>query len=166
MRQDILSLSLQELEILTSKGTVNRALKDIESGIKSEWKETENGNIEVVWEDSVVCVLPESVSIQEADCTCLSTGVCRHIVRTVVAYQKRTADYKPDVTWNPGNVTDENFDLYNGFLFCQSQIHFRFGVVVELAGRASRSLKYTVSERFTFPCRTIFDTLEPIVKEL
>ncbi|EKR00716.1 hypothetical protein IQA49_13590 [Leptospira borgpetersenii serovar Ballum] len=75
MRQDVLSLSLQELEILTSKGTVNRALKDIESGIKGEWKETEDGNIEVVWEDSVVCVLPGSLPIQEADCTCFSTGV-------------------------------------------------------------------------------------------
>ncbi|WP_017863166.1 hypothetical protein [Leptospira santarosai] len=133
MRQDILSLSLQELEILTSKGTVNRALKDIESGIKSEWKETENGNIEVVWEDSVVCVLPESVSIQEADCTCLSTGVCRHIVRTVVAYQKRTADYKPDVTWNPGNVTDENLRSFiTASSFAKAKSIFDSGVVVEL----------------------------------
>ncbi|AXR64622.1 hypothetical protein [Leptospira mayottensis] len=133
MRQDILSLSLQELEILTSKGTVNRALKDIESGIKGEWKETEDGNIEVVWEDSVVCVLPGSVLIQEADCTCLSTGVCRHIIRTVVAYQKRIADYKPGVAWNPGNVTDESLRSFvSASSFAKAKSIFDSGVVVEL----------------------------------
>lgn len=108
MRQDILSLSLQELEVLTSKGTVNRALKDIESGAKGKWKETEDGNVEVVWEDSVICVLPGSVPIQESSCTCSSTGVCRHIIRTIVAYQKRNISDKPNLSWNPGSISDES----------------------------------------------------------
>ncbi|EMK08944.1 MULTISPECIES: hypothetical protein [Leptospira] len=133
MRQDVLSLSLQELEILTSKGTVNRALKDIESGIKGEWKETEDGNIEVVWEDSVVCVLPGSLPIQEADCTCFSTGVCRHIIRTVVAYQKQSVDYKPGVVWNPGNVTDQSLRSFvSASSFTKAKSIFDSGVVVEL----------------------------------
>ncbi|EMJ92655.1 hypothetical protein [Leptospira alstonii] len=133
MRQDILSLSQQELEILTSKGTVNRALNDIESGVKGEWKETEDGSIEVDWEDGVTCVLPGSVSIQESDCTCPSTGVCRHIVRTLVAYQKRIAANKPSPSWNPGEITDETLRSFlSTSSLAKAKSVFDSGVVVEL----------------------------------
>ncbi|EJO71170.1 hypothetical protein [Leptospira kirschneri] len=133
MRQDILSLSLQELEVLTSKGTVNRALKDIESGTKGEWKETENGSIEVVWEDSVTCILPGSVPIQESSCTCSSTGVCRHIIRTIVAYQKRTISDKPNLSWNPGSISDESLRSFiSASSFTKAKSIFNSGIAVEL----------------------------------
>ncbi|EMK24058.1 hypothetical protein [Leptospira kirschneri] len=133
MRQDILSLSLQELEVLTSKGTVNRALKDIEFGTKGEWKETENGSIEVVWEDSVTCILPGSVPIQESSCTCSSTGVCRHIIRTIVAYQKRTISDKPNLSWNPGSISDESLRSFiSASSFTKAKSIFNSGIAVEL----------------------------------
>ncbi len=133
MRQDILSLSLQELEVLTSKGTVNRALKDIESGTKGEWKETENGSIEVVWEDSVTCILSGSVPIQESSCTCSSTGVCRHIIRTIVAYQKRTISDKPNLSWNPGSISDESLRSFiSASSFTKAKSIFNSGIAVEL----------------------------------
>lgn len=133
MRQDILSLSLQELEVLTSKGTVNRALRDIESGAKGKWKETEDGNVEVVWEDSVICVLPGSVPIQESSCTCSSTGVCRHIIRTIVAYQKRNISDKPNLSWNPGSISDESLRSFiSASSFTKAKSIFNSGIAVEL----------------------------------
>lgn len=133
MRQDILSLSLQELEILTSKGTVNRAIKDVESGIKGEWKETEDGDVQVVWEDSTTCILPGSVSIQESSCTCSSTGVCRHIIRTIVAYQKQTISDKQSLSWNPGSISDESLRSFiSAASFTKAKSIFDSGIAVEL----------------------------------
>lgn len=133
MRQDILSLTLQELEVLTSKGTVNRALKDIETGTRGNWKETEDGRIEVDWEDSVTCVLPGSASIQESACTCPSTGICRHIVRTVVAYQNRIVENKPNSSWNPGEITDESLRSFlSASSLAKAKSVFDSGVLVEL----------------------------------
>ncbi|MBM9502820.1 hypothetical protein JWG44_21435 [Leptospira sp. 201903071] len=135
MRQDILSLSLQELEILTSKGTVNRAVKEVESGIQGEWKETQDGNTEVNWEDSVACVLPENASIQDFVCNCPSTGICRHIVRTVVAYQKRSIVKigESQISWNPGDIEDE---ILKSFLsapsIAKAKSVFDSGVTIEL----------------------------------
>ncbi|EMY13746.1 hypothetical protein LEP1GSC043_1937 [Leptospira weilii str. Ecochallenge] len=133
MRKDILSLSLQELEILTSKGTVSRAVKEVESDIQGEWKETQDGNTEVVWEDSVTCILPEAASIQDFVCTCPSAGICRHIVRTVVAYQKRSAADEPKLSWNPGDIDDESLRSFlSASSLAKAKSVFDSGIAIEL----------------------------------
>lgn len=60
-------------------------------------------------------------------------GSCRHIVRTVVAYQKQSVDYKPGVVWNPGNVTDQSLRSFvSASSFTKAKSIFDSGVVVEL----------------------------------
>src|SRR5262249_333271 len=74
----------------------------------------------------------------DARCTCPATELCRHVVRTVLAYQARAAksDAKPvDVSapWNPGEITDDELAKhFKPVPLGQARAQFQKGLLVDL----------------------------------
>ena len=87
-RPDLMALSPDDLAVLTNRGTVKRAQRELESGeIRGELDEATDGEVSARWSDGVECRLPPGKVIGEGRCTCPATELCRHLIRTVLAYQ-------------------------------------------------------------------------------
>ncbi|MFZ4667484.1 MAG: hypothetical protein ACOYME_13745, partial [Prochlorotrichaceae cyanobacterium] len=88
MRTDLLALAIDDLIVLSNRGLVNRSQKDLSSGAFTARIDTEeDGTIRVAWSDGVVCELPSQRSIAEDCCSCNAMGICRHLIRSILAYQ-------------------------------------------------------------------------------
>jgi hypothetical protein len=116
MRQDLLLLTGDDLVTLSNRGIVKRAQQELQSQeLQVEFQEDSAGNVEVKWSDNVCCQLPASVTIAQGQCSCPATILCRHIVRSVLAYQSQAAHFTTDqqdavgipVSWNPADISDE-----------------------------------------------------------
>ncbi|HEX5271666.1 MAG TPA: hypothetical protein VFW33_14310, partial [Gemmataceae bacterium] len=87
-RADLLALTPDDLAALTNRGTVKRAQREVETGeCTAELTEKADGSIGAKWSDGAECRLPAGVVLGEAQCSCSAAGLCRHLVRTVFAYQ-------------------------------------------------------------------------------
>jgi hypothetical protein len=111
-RPDLTALTPDDLAALANRGLVKRAQKEIESGdLVAQWTETEDGTIIAVWPDGATCVLPGSKTLKEARCDCAALEMCRHLLRTVLAWQARQT-HEDDGThpvalpWNPARISD------------------------------------------------------------
>ncbi|GAA1275089.1 hypothetical protein [Saccharothrix xinjiangensis] len=105
-RADLLSLTADALAALANRGLVKRAAKELDAGAGPAL-EVDGGAVAGRFADGVVATLPPGVGLERAGCTCGATGVCRHRVAVVLAYQRRhgaTAVFTP---WSPGDVTDD-----------------------------------------------------------
>ncbi len=110
MRQDLLLLTSDDLVTLSNRGIVKRAQQEMQSlELQAKLQEDAAGNVEVQWSDEVCCKLPANVTIARGQCSCLATGLCRHIVRSVLAYQANDLNKKePEaISWNPAQISDE-----------------------------------------------------------
>jgi hypothetical protein len=112
MRQDLLLLTSDDLVTLSNRGIVKRAEQELQSlDLQAEFQEDAIGNVEVQWSDEIWCKLPANVTIAQGQCSCPATGLCRHIVRSVLAYQARGVDTEqpePEaIAWNPAEISDE-----------------------------------------------------------
>jgi hypothetical protein len=120
MRQDLLLLTSDDLATLSNRGIVKRAQQELQSlELQAEFREDAAGNVEVQWSDEVYCKLPANVTITQGQCSCSATSLCRHIVRSVLAYQ--TQDLNTELPesaaillpghavneWNPAEIDDE-----------------------------------------------------------
>jgi hypothetical protein len=86
-RPDLLVLSPDDLAVLTNRGTVKRAQRELESGeVTGELTESSEGEIVARWSDGVECRLPAGKVMGEGRCTCAATELCRHLA---VLYQVR-----------------------------------------------------------------------------
>ncbi|WP_309711917.1 SWIM zinc finger family protein [Armatimonas sp.] len=85
MRPELLALTDDDLTALTNRGTVKRARQELES-LTHELSEAEDGTLTVRWSDDFECVLPAGKPLAQARCTCPAEPPCRHIVRSVMAY--------------------------------------------------------------------------------
>src|SRR5262245_58447661 len=105
MRQDLLALTLDDLATLSNRGIVKRAQKELEK-FTFELVEGEDGTITVRWSDEAECHLPPHKTLKESHCTCTATELCRHLVRTVLAYQQlKAGETEPRrEAWNPGQI--------------------------------------------------------------
>src|ERR1044072_310498 len=91
-RDDLLHIAPDDLAALTNRGTVKRAQRELENkGVAGELSEAADGTVTAKWSDGVTCTLPGGKTISDARCTCPATELCRHVVRTVLAYQRRNA---------------------------------------------------------------------------
>lgn len=117
LRTDLLALTDVDLEGLTNLGTVRRARKELLGG-KFEWEiQTEGASIQVTWSDGVICVFPAEQTAARARCNCAALNLCRHIVRSVLAYQAAHDEVAEAPTvgpWNPGDITDEQLEAQFG----------------------------------------------------
>lgn len=91
-RDDLLALSPEALADLTNKGTLRRAVKEVDEHTV-DWTITETADRTVVvdFEDDARCELPADRPFTDWTCTCLAGSQCRHLVRAVLAYQHDAA---------------------------------------------------------------------------
>lgn len=88
-RTDLLALTPEDLATLTNRGTVKRAQKELRTPeISCEVADDPAGDLVFVWSDGVICRFPAGKSIQDAVCSSGLVGISRHVVRSVLAYQK------------------------------------------------------------------------------
>ncbi len=89
-RVDLLSLSLHDLELLTNRGTVKRASRELtEREVTFEIDETENLDVNCKWSDEQTCRFSGTGTVKDAVCTCSAVTICRHIIRSILAYQQQ-----------------------------------------------------------------------------
>ncbi len=90
MRQDLLLLTSDDLVTLSNRGIVKRAQQEMQSlELQAEFQEDAVGNVVAHWSDEICCTLPANVTISQGKCSCPTTSLCRHIVRSVLAYQAK-----------------------------------------------------------------------------
>lgn len=151
-RTDLLALTPEDLATLTNRGTVKRAQKELETPeITCKFEDDPAGDLVFVWSDGVICRFPAGKSIQDAVCSSGLVGISRHLVRSVLAYQKlSTAQTQREKTdpeslqdgstaqhgtsvWDPGRISDEQLrQHFRNTALVQARKRFEQGVLVEL----------------------------------
>jgi hypothetical protein len=114
MRPDLMALTADDLAALANRGLLKRAQREIESGdLTAQWDESGDGTIRAIWSDNATCTLPGGKTLKDAQCTCGALEMCRHVLRTVLAWQFRQAatnseggSTKPPEPWDPGRIDD------------------------------------------------------------
>ncbi len=87
-RIDLLALSIDDLELLSNRGIVKRARRELdENEFSYKLNESQQGDVTVTWSDDVICKLPFRKTLSDAQCTCAAAVLCGHIIRSVLAYQ-------------------------------------------------------------------------------
>ena len=151
-RPDLMALSPDDLAVLTNRGTVKRAQRELESGeIRGELDEAADGEVSARWSDGVECRLPHGKVIGEGRCTCPATELCRHLIRTVLAYQKRVvavppagvespAPAEPSGPWDPGQIGDDALAVaFKPAALTRALGEFQQGLLAELVRGAKPS---------------------------
>ncbi|MEW2353877.1 hypothetical protein [Spirillospora sp. NPDC029432] len=123
-RTDLLALTPDSLASLANRGLVKRATKDLDAGNVPEVAVADDGTVTGAFPDGVATTLPGGGGLEGAACTCAATGVCRHQIGLVLAYQRRAAGAGEDAgaeegaaeeaekappykDWSPGAYDDE-----------------------------------------------------------
>jgi hypothetical protein len=114
MRQDLLALTPDDLVLLANRGLVKRAQQELQSGdLQCTFQESADGTVTAQWSDGVTCTLPGGKPANAGLCTCPATTICRHLLRSVLAYQQHAVEQSgptaapPAQPWNPGAISDE-----------------------------------------------------------
>ncbi len=95
-RADLLALDADTLALLANRGIVKRAQAEVDSGEFTCSIEDIDGAVTVTWSDDVECVIPAGKSPADGRCTCPATSLCRHLVRSVLAYQRQSVSAQPE----------------------------------------------------------------------
>jgi hypothetical protein len=162
LRADLLALSLDDLAALTNRGTVKRAQREIDTNERTgEITESPEGDVTAKWSDGVECRLAAGAVLADGRCSCAAAGLCRHLIRTVLAYQRQAAEQTTDQPpapaepWDPGAITDEELARhYRPAAFTKIHDEFQQGVLVELVRSSKPSARFHVQAclvRFLVP---------------
>jgi hypothetical protein len=171
-RPDLLALTEDDLVVLTNRGLVRRAKKEAER-LESDVEEAGDGTVVVRWADDVVCTLPAGEAIDGWQCTCAATTACRHLLRSVLAYQAAAGDGSPRQQevgelgaerataavplspWDPGRIPDAALaEHYRKAMLTRLRGEFEEGHVVELVRSAKPTARFhtlALSVRFLVP---------------
>ena len=161
-RPDLLALKNDDLIVLSNRGLVKRASKELDAGdLSYELTEDEAGNVTIKWSDNIECLIPANTTLNESRCSCPATTICRHLIRSVLAYRQTvTADLRADLAadgitdggrdltdlgtdgaadlaagkvWNPGEIKDEELAKhYQKTTLNRINKEFASGHVIEL----------------------------------
>ncbi len=144
-RADLLALTEDDLSVLSNRGTVKRALKELEAANpQCAWEEQADGTLVAAWSDGTQCRFPAGKPIQEAVCSSEAQGISRHVIRSVLHYQREfatgsdasdvavdetvptdevvdgaaTSEFSPQATpsesWDPGLISDDALNQHFG----------------------------------------------------
>lgn len=136
-RKDLLALTADDLITLTNRGTVKRALRELEAGTPACEFEEQDGRLRVTWSDGIVCEFPAGGSLVDAICSSGSTGISRHVVRAVLAYQAQcpAAEHQPAIIepWDPGQISDGDLNRHFGKVaVTRARTRFKDGILAEV----------------------------------
>jgi hypothetical protein len=149
-RPDLIALTGDDLAALANRGLVKRAQRDVESGeFTAEWEESDDGAIRAIWSDHVTCLLPGGKTVKDARCSCPALELCRHILRTILAWQLRRAAASPSDAgqasdaWDPGHITDAMLEnQVAASVRSRADILWSQGVLAELLRSAKPSARF------------------------
>lgn len=166
-RRDLLALTLDDLAAISNRGIVKRALKELDAGELTWQMSEQEAGLSFVWSDGTRCEFPAGTTLHEARCSSTLTGISRHVVRSVLAYQRAhatsavavdattAAPSSPPDAWDPGGISDASLVACFGKLAVgKARRRFDQGVVVELTRGAkptARFLDEPVTVRFMVP---------------
>lgn len=122
LRSDLLELTSEALTALANAGFVKRAQKDVAAGLLPKLETGADGTVQAQFDDGVRTSLPPGRTLRDAQCSCPASGMCRHRVMLVLAYQAQakaapaTADAsiasvevapsEPEAAWSPAQFDD------------------------------------------------------------
>ncbi|SFD45660.1 SWIM zinc finger family protein [Paracidovorax konjaci] len=122
VRADLLELTPEALTALANAGFVKRAQKDVAAGVLPRLETEADGTVRADFDDGVRTRLPPGRTLRDAACTCAASGMCRHRVMLVLAYQQRNGaagaaavpdapapgapSAEPGGPWNPAHFDD------------------------------------------------------------
>ncbi len=163
-RSDLLALTLDDLTALTNRGVVKRAVKELEEGqVTCHIEESVPGDLTFVWSDGRESRLAAGNDLSHGECTCAAQGLCRCLIRAVLAYQRQqvsaganmhspqTAANQPAIGtdshpenvpsalhdlngWDPGQISDELLArLYSPAALNKARKQFEAGQLIELS---------------------------------
>ena len=115
VRTDLMELGPDALTALANPGFVKRAQKDVAAGALPALRQDPDGTVHALFADAVQTSMPPGVALRDAACNCSASGMCRHRVMLVLAYQAENAGApgaaddaagaQPD-RWNPADFND------------------------------------------------------------
>jgi len=117
-RADLLELTPEALTALANAGFVKRAQKDVAAGLLPKLETGADGVVQAQFDDGVRTSLPPGRTLRDAQCSCPASGMCRHRVMLVLAYQAQAASAQadapedaqeaaePDGAWSPAQFDD------------------------------------------------------------
>ncbi len=88
-RADLLELTPEALTALANAGFVKRAQKDVAAGLLPRLATEADGTVVAEFADGACTRLPPGRTLRDATCTCAASGMCRHRVMLVLAYQQQ-----------------------------------------------------------------------------
>ncbi|MGJ7529340.1 SWIM zinc finger family protein [Variovorax sp. GB1P17] len=91
LRTDLLELTPEALTALANAGFVKRAQKDVAAGLLPRLETGADGVVQAHFDDGVRTSLPPGRTLRDAQCSCPASGMCRHRVMLVLAYQAQAA---------------------------------------------------------------------------
>ncbi|SFH92528.1 hypothetical protein [Planctomicrobium piriforme] len=177
----LLALTPDDLATLTNRGAVKRAQREIEEGQPTCTIEDIAGDLTFHWSDGIECRFPSGKTVHDAVCSSGSVGISRHVIRSVLAYQRehscstvpassnrdrRHADQSESAAesntisasismWNPGEITDEALlKQFRKPAIAQARLRYEQGLLVELTRGAkpvARFLDEGLTVRFLVP---------------
>lgn len=172
-RPDLLALAPEDLAALANRGLVRRARKEVERGAPAGALElTDDGALAARWEDGAACALPPDAPLDQRQCSCPAATVCRHLVRTVLAYQAAVAAGAPPASddapppgapapapvvepWDPGGLDDAALAAtFRKRTLTRARARLEEGLTVELVRArkpAARFLELVTTIRFLAP---------------
>lgn len=104
VRPDLLALNPDDLASLTNRGTVKRAQREIEEGQPTYTIEDQADDLIFHWSDGIQCRFPAGKTIYDAVCSSGTVGISRHIIRSVLTYQR---EQSRGTTPHPHDEADE-----------------------------------------------------------
>jgi hypothetical protein len=167
MRADLLALTSDDLASFSNRGLTRRAEQEASTGTLScTIAEGSDGTVTVHWSDNVECRLPAGARLTDSRCSCSSTTLCRHILRSIFAYQHKhgagstqagerqapagiqspSVPTTPTVAWNPATISDTELAAhYTPTEFARWEREFASGHVIQVwTGVKPRALLHTL----------------------
>lgn len=158
-RADLLALTDEDLAVLTNRGTLKRAAKELADPERTfEIQESDDGELRVTWCDGTSCRFPAGKTIHEAVCSSGAVGITRHIVRSVLAYQTARQDAATEQSpptdaqdapavagapWDPGTIGDDALvAAFGKRAIDDARRLYDKGVVVELIRGAKPTARF------------------------
>lgn len=103
MRADLLALTEQALVTLANRGLLKRATRDLDAGAGPTITTDADGTVRGQFPDGTETTLPQG---KDGSCGCAASGVCRHQLALILAYQRANAAPAELVRWSPGELAD------------------------------------------------------------